>query len=522
MLALTLGTAYVASPAAASAPSLVVVGNAAGSDSVVAATLDVQWQPGSTCRASVAAKGLRARLGSVRTSRGGGAQWSWVTGRDAPGGRWISRVACFGRGSTASSTATFTVPRSRLRRGARGLIKRGSLRARPYDGFGGKGEGLGSGGDPYPLGQCTWYAWLKRPDLPWFSGSAGNALNWISSAQAHGIPTGTTPVAGAIVVFQPRQDGAGGYGHVAYVESVNGGSISISEANYSGVRVRETIDGIPIEVQTISSAGLHYIYGGPAGNGPGASAPAPPPHVPAPPGTYPHHVYHTCANGACGLKIHTAPSLSAPVTRVRNDGEEVFIVCQTTGDRVYGIDGSSSEVWDELTEGYASDYYIDTSGTNGGFSPPIPRCESTPAPPPSEPPPTPSPPTPVTYYSCPYTAGAFGHYVPAGKHWGNSFTAQGSVITGGYLLLGANEDGGNHQASIGIYTEGPYNLGGELGSATVSVSGYSGVNFTFASPIHVTPGQSLWLVAVGLGDFTAYDQNVDGTDGCFIGSLTGY
>jgi hypothetical protein len=364
------------------------------------------------------------------------------------------------------------------------LVRPGSLYARAYSGFAGKGEGLGSGGaDPYPFGQCTWYAWLKRQDL-----------------------------------FQPGQDGAGYYGHVAYVESVSGGSITISEANYAGGHVREHIDGVSIEVQTISSSGLHFIYGGPAGNGPGSSAPAQPPHTTeAPAGTFPHHIYHTCANGACGLRIHSSASLSAPVIRVRNDGEEVFIVCQTAGDRVYGSDGSSSEVWDKLSEGgYASDFYIDTSGTNGAFSPPIPRCEPPPPPPGPE-----APPTPVTHYNCPYTEGAFGHYVPTGTHWGNNFTAQGSTITGGHLLLGANEDGGNHQASIGISTGGPNALSGELGSVTVTVSGYSGVNFTFPSPIHVTPGQALWLVASGVGSFTAYDQNDGGADGCFIGSLNG-
>jgi len=130
-------------------------------------------------------------------------------------------------------------------------------------------------------------------------------------------------------------------------------------ANYSGVAVREHIDGVAIEVQTISASGLHFIYGGPAGDGPGSSAPAPPPHTSqAPPGTFPHHVYHTCANGACGLRIHSSPSLSAPVIGIKNDGEEVFIVCQTMGDRVYGSDGSSSEVWDKISEGgYASDFY---------------------------------------------------------------------------------------------------------------------------------------------------------------------
>lgn len=245
-------------------------------------------------------------------------------------------------------------------------------------------------------------------------------------------------------------------------------------------------------------------------------APAPPAGPPA--GTYPHHVYHTCANGACGLRLHNAPSLGTPVTAVRNDGDEVFVACQTTGDQVYGSDGSSSTVWDQLSEGsYASDYYIDTSGTGGAFSPPIPRCGAAASgnPPAGQP-------QAVTHYACQSTPNAFGHYVPAGKHWGNDFVAQGRTITGGYLLIGANPDGNNHEATIGVFTGGPYSLSGQLGSVTVAVSGYGGASFTFAQPIPVTPGESLWLVASGIGDFTAYDQNVAGADGCFIGRLEGF
>jgi surface antigen len=527
-LALVTGLLLIESGGSATAATPVsLVGNGVGSDNTVTATLDAHWQAHATCRAALRAGRQSAALGAVQTSADGGAQWAWAAGHDAPGGKWVATVTCSLAGSHAHGTTRFAVPRSRLHGGRRSLVRPGSLHARAYNGFAGKGEGLGSGGaDPYEVGQCTWYAWLKRQDLPWFKGEAGNAGNWYTSAKAQGIPTGTTAVAGAIAVFAPGQDGAGHYGHVAYVESVSGGSITISEANFSGVTVREHIDGVAIEVQKISSSGLHFIYGGPAGNGPGSSAPAPPPPTAsAPPGTFPHHVYHTCANGACGLRIHSSPSLSAPVTAIRNDGEEVFIVCQTTGDRVYGSDGSSSEVWDKLSEGdYASDFYIDTSGTSGAFSPPIPRCETpsiTPAPPAPPASPAPEAPTPVSDYNCAYTPEAFGHYVPAGTHWGNSFTVQGATITGGSLRLGAAEDGGNHQASIGIFTGGPDTLSGELGSVTVDVSGYGGVSFTFPSPIHVTPGQSLWLVASGIGNFTAYDQNNAGSDGCFIGTLTG-
>ena len=91
---------------------------------------------------------------------------------------------------------------------------------------------------------------------------------------------------------------------------------------------------------------------------------------------YWHHVYHTCANGKCGLRLHTGPGYSAyPVTRVLVDGDAVGIVCQAHGEPVSGIDGSSSDVWDRLIDGdWAADFYVDTPGTTGSFSPPIPVC----------------------------------------------------------------------------------------------------------------------------------------------------
>ena len=95
-----------------------------------------------------------------------------------------------------------------------------------------------------------------------------------------------------------------------------------------------------------------------------------------PPVTYRYYVYHTCANGHCGLNIRTGPGYTHyAVTRVLSDGNAVDIVCQTRGESVSGADGSSSNVWDRLAQGdYAADFYIDTPGMTGSFSPPIPQC----------------------------------------------------------------------------------------------------------------------------------------------------
>jgi uncharacterized protein YraI len=127
--------------------------------------------------------------------------------------------------------------------------------------------------------------------------------------------------------------------------------------------------------------------------------------------------------------------------------------------------------------------------------------------------------TPVTHYNCP-NGPALGHYVPANRYWEQNFTAQGTSITGGWLLLGANTGDHDHTAKIGIYTGS--NRSGPLAETYKQVSGYDGEDFAFPAPIPVTPGQQLYVAVTGVGDFTAYDQVVNGIDGCFIGRIDGF
>lgn len=80
-------------------------------------------------------------------------------------------------------------------------------------------------GGPYGAGQCTQWAWSKRRDLP---SSLGNANTWAARAAAAGYTVNRTPSAGAVF-----QTSSGWYGHVGYVEAVNGdGSITVTEMNY--------------------------------------------------------------------------------------------------------------------------------------------------------------------------------------------------------------------------------------------------------------------------------------------------
>jgi surface antigen len=77
----------------------------------------------------------------------------------------------------------------------------------------------------YPYGYCTYYVATRRA-VP---SSWGDAKQWLGSAQRAGYSTGSQPVAGAIVVTTESW-----WGHVAYVESTDGDTITIAEMNARG------------------------------------------------------------------------------------------------------------------------------------------------------------------------------------------------------------------------------------------------------------------------------------------------
>jgi surface antigen len=88
--------------------------------------------------------------------------------------------------------------------------------------------------NPGTPGQCTWGVAEK-----WFEATGsypamrGNALEWTNTAAAAGYTVVDTPQDRSIVVFQPGVAGAGGYGHVAWVDSVSPGGqfIHVTEMN---------------------------------------------------------------------------------------------------------------------------------------------------------------------------------------------------------------------------------------------------------------------------------------------------
>lgn len=108
-------------------------------------------------------------------------------------------------------------------------------------------------GNRYDYGYCTWYAYNRRAELGRPIGSFwGNASTWASYARGSGYAVSSTPSVGAVMQNSWQ---AGGYGHVAVVESVNAdGSIYVSEMNYAGWNVKSS--------RTVSAgeaAGYNYI-----------------------------------------------------------------------------------------------------------------------------------------------------------------------------------------------------------------------------------------------------------------------
>jgi surface antigen len=103
-----------------------------------------------------------------------------------------------------------------------------------------------SGGNSYTRGYCTYYV-ASRRGVP---GNWGNASQWYYNAIASGYGVGSAPRPGAIA---QTSGGWGGYGHVAYVESVNGGMVTVSEMNYNGGWNR-------VSSRTVPASTFRYIY----------------------------------------------------------------------------------------------------------------------------------------------------------------------------------------------------------------------------------------------------------------------
>jgi surface antigen len=255
-IALTLVCICAAAADAGGATNLTVKANSTASDDNVSAIVEADADRGTRCSGEVRAGGFSRRLPGETVAASGAIFWQWRINGHVPAGRWSVTIACRGAGWSARQPVYFPAVAG-VGSGRRselfvpGSLMDGAAAGEP------PGTGVGGGGrNLYPQGQCTWWVALLRPDLPWFPGQEGNALNWATAAKKRHLATGTRPALHAVAVFAPGQDGAGRYGHVAYVVAVeeSTSTITVSEYNFEKLTGPDT--------RTISSLGLTFIYEG--------------------------------------------------------------------------------------------------------------------------------------------------------------------------------------------------------------------------------------------------------------------
>ena len=108
------------------------------------------------------------------------------------------------------------------------------------------------------MGNCTWWAAYKRPDLK--AVMSGNAAEWLDDAEYYDYVIGTRPRYGAIVVFPSMayDPSTGEYlGHVAFVTGVtNDTEFEVTEMGYN------SWDGVQTNTYNISSSNTdaRFIY----------------------------------------------------------------------------------------------------------------------------------------------------------------------------------------------------------------------------------------------------------------------
>ena len=101
----------------------------------------------------------------------------------------------------------------------------------------------------------AWKVYQYYGNMPYWGGR-GNANQWVQNARNAGIPVGTVPKAGSVGVTN-----SGPYGHVVWVEYVQGSRIYISQYNVANAATN-WVKGQYSEMWMNASAFPNYIYFG--------------------------------------------------------------------------------------------------------------------------------------------------------------------------------------------------------------------------------------------------------------------
>jgi surface antigen len=211
------------------------------------------------CALEVTGWRIAKRFPSVFTDQAGVVRWRWPSAGIASDVPWRFTATCR-RGlawSRSWMTAELGFP------SAGGALVRSTSSAANAPGSSCDVQGVCFTEDPFPVGQCTWYAAGRRPDLRGIV--HGNAGTWLEDARGR-VPEGSSPVVGALAVWRPHQEGNGEAGRVAYVAAVSKeGRILIDDSNWTPT---PTSPGLQVHEHWVDVPPSGYIYGGPAGSGP--------------------------------------------------------------------------------------------------------------------------------------------------------------------------------------------------------------------------------------------------------------
>jgi probable HAF family extracellular repeat protein len=132
---------------------------------------------------------------------------------------------------------------------------------------------------PNLVGQCTWYCYGRIQEVGLISSNQlastsvfrGNASSWVADAVAAGFSTNSTPQVGALAVWNTA-----GLDHVAFVETVSGSTITVTECNNTPTPGANVVVGAASNLRSTmdtSSSGnilwtmpqftVMYVLGGP-------------------------------------------------------------------------------------------------------------------------------------------------------------------------------------------------------------------------------------------------------------------
>lgn len=130
------------------------------------------------------------------------------------------------KGYEVSASAIAKKEQEKLAKANRNTVIRSTSSSRnSTSGSGSVNYAAGSSKNGYPYGYCTYFVATKR----FVPSNWGNAKNWLNSAKRAGYSTGNQPAVGSIGVTPESW-----WGHVVFVESVNGNMVTFSEMNAVG------------------------------------------------------------------------------------------------------------------------------------------------------------------------------------------------------------------------------------------------------------------------------------------------